>query len=78
MVRLKVQIANSQEPDRKTPAIEAIVDASSWCTWSPAKELEKIGLRKFGKRSFRTITGQIVERDFGIGMIIVDGSSGWF
>jgi predicted aspartyl protease len=76
MVRLKVQIANSQEPDRKTPEIEAIVDTGSWYTWFPRKELEDIGLRKFGKRSFRTITGQVVERDFGIGAIIVDGSSG--
>jgi hypothetical protein len=76
IVRLAVVVSNIQEPDRKTGTIEVIADIGSVYCWIPKDELRKIGILEKGKKTFRTISGETVERSFGYAWFTFDGTSG--
>jgi predicted aspartyl protease len=76
IVRIPVKVSNIQEPNKKTENIEVIVDIGSTYCWIPKDELKKIGILEHGKRSFKTISGERVERPFGYAWFSYDGASG--
>ena len=56
--------------------IEVIVDTGSTYCWIPKDELKRIGILVKGTRTFRTISGEKVERPFGYAWFTYDGTSG--
>jgi len=76
IVKLPVEVSNIQEPNRKTGVIEVIADTASVYCWIPKNELEKIGILVKGKRMFKTISEEKVERSFGYAWFTYDGVSG--
>jgi predicted aspartyl protease len=56
--------------------LELIGDTGSTYCWVPKDDLEKIGIRIYGKRRFRTITGDTGERQYGHAMFTYDGTNG--
>jgi hypothetical protein len=76
IVRLPVEVSNIQEPERKTDLIEVIADRGSVYCWIPKSELENIGILMKGRRIFRTISGEKVDRPFGYAWFTYDEVSG--
>lgn len=76
VIRIPIEVSNIQEPERKVGPLELIVDTGSTYCWVPKDDLEKIGIRIYGKRRFRTITGDTVERQYGHAMFTSDGTNG--
>lgn len=76
IIQIPVEVSNIQEPDKKTRQIEVVVDTGSIYCWIPKEELKKIGILEKGKRTFKTITGERVERPFGYAWFTYDGTSG--
>ena len=76
IIKIKLTVANSQDLTKRTSEIEAVVDSGSYYSWIPKGEAKKIDLKEIGKRKFRTISGEIVERPYGVGVFSVDGATG--
>jgi predicted aspartyl protease len=76
IIHLRMKVCNTQEPEKCVENIDAIADSGSFNTWIPRREAERIGLKELGRKKFKTINGQIVERAYGAGVCTVDGASG--
>jgi predicted aspartyl protease len=76
IIRIPVEVSNIQEPNRKTRKIEVVVDTGSTYCWIPKDELKKIGVLEHGRRTFKTISGEKVDRPFGYAWFTYDGASG--
>jgi predicted aspartyl protease len=76
IIRIKMNICNSQDPTKCSGDIEAVVDSGSFNTWIPRKKALEIDLREVGRKRFRTINGEIVERPYGVCVCTVAGASG--
>jgi predicted aspartyl protease len=78
IIHLRFKVCNTQEPERCVENIDAIADSggSFFNTWIPKKAAESIGLRELGRKKFKTINGEIVERAYGAGACMVDGAQG--
>ena len=63
-VSAKVRVSNPREPSRRLE-LELLVDTGSTYTWLKRGRLEALGLRPTGRRRFRTIRGELVEREVG-------------
>ena len=71
-----MNICNSQDRTKCTDDIEAVVDSGLFYTWIPKKKAHEIGLLELGRKTFKTISGERVERPYGACMCTVDGASG--
>jgi predicted aspartyl protease len=71
-----MKVCNTQDPGRCTSDIEVLADAGSFNTWIPRKKTQEIGLQELGRKRFKTISGEIVERPYGAGAIKIDDASG--
>jgi predicted aspartyl protease len=76
IIRIPVEVSNVQDPNRKTGKIEVVVDTGSTYCWIPKDELKKIGILEHGMRTFKTITGERVDRPFGYAWFAYNGASG--
>jgi predicted aspartyl protease len=76
IIRISVEVSNIQSPELKESNVELIVDTGSMYCWIPKDILKKIGILEKGKRTFRTISGEKVERPFGYAWFAYNGTSG--
>jgi predicted aspartyl protease len=76
IVRISVEVSNIQSPELKEGNIEVIVDTGSMYCWIPKDILKRIGILQKGKRTFRTISGEKVERPFGYAWFTYERASG--
>jgi predicted aspartyl protease len=76
IIHVRLKVCNTQEPERCVENIDAIADSGSFNTWIPKREAQSIGLRELGRKKFKTINGEIVERPYGAGACTVEGASG--
>jgi predicted aspartyl protease len=76
IIKVKLTVSNSQVLTKRTDEIEAVVDSGSLYAWIPRAQAEKVEIAKVGRQRFRTITGQIAERDYGAAIVTVDGALG--
>ena len=73
MFRVNVAASAPSTPDRETPPVEALVDAGSELTWLPTDVLRQVGIAPVRKRTFRTATNQIIQRDVGYAIVRAEG-----
>jgi len=64
----KVTVRNPRNTAEKLE-LELIVDTGSTYTWIRRDKLERLGVRPFGRRRFKTIKGEIMEREVGEAVI---------
>jgi len=60
----RVKVSNPREP-AKSVELELIVDTGSTYTWVKRGTLESLGLKPKGRRRFKTIRGELIEREVG-------------
>ena len=73
LFRVNVTAINPRQPERETPAVEALVDTGSELTWLPRKLLEQAGISPVRQRSFQTVTKEIIRRDIGYAILRAEG-----
>ena len=64
----RVKLCNPHEPERCLE-LELLVDTGSTYTWVRRERLQELGIDPTGRRRFRTIRGELVERDVGEAVI---------
>lgn len=70
---VNVVARNPKREEAATPPIECLVDTGSELTWLPADVLQAIGVDARRKRTFRTATKEIVERNVGYAILSSEG-----
>ena len=73
MFRTNLTAVNPRDEHKSTPPVDVLVDTGSELSWLPKQLLLDIGINSRGKKSFRTATGQIVERDYGYAILAAEG-----
>src|SRR5215212_9523513 len=73
LFRVNVVAANIADQLRVTPPIQSLVDSGSELTWLPADMLQAIGVATVRSRTFRTATGQTVQRFVGYAILRAEG-----
>lgn len=71
VTRARFRVANPAKPEN-TIEIEAVVNTGSTLSWIRRRRLESLGIKPYRRQAFKTITGQMVERDVAAAMIIYD------
>ena len=71
--KVNVTAFNPAEPEKKTQALEVLVDTGSELTWLPADVLATIGIVSRRTRSFQTATKQVVQREIGYAILQSEG-----
>lgn len=64
----KIKLYNPHD-ESKSLEIEILVDTGSTYTWIKREKLEKIGIKPFAVRKFRTIDNRVIERQIGEAII---------
>ncbi len=70
----KLKVSNPSRPD-KAEELDAFVDTGAAYSWISRSRLERLGVGTARQMSFRTIDGQVLERDLAIVNIATDGDS---
>src|SRR2546429_192886 len=73
MFRLNLTARNPKREELVTPAISVLVDTGSELTWMPADLLRSIGVTPRRKRTSRTATKELVEREVGYAILSAEG-----
>jgi predicted aspartyl protease len=73
LFRVNVVAANIADQLRVSPPIQALVDSGSELTWLPSDVLQAIGIAAVRNRTFRTATGQTVQRPIGYAILRAEG-----
>ncbi len=73
LFRVSIVARNPKDESRETPPIEALVDTGSELTWLPADVLAQVGIEPRRKRTFVTVTRQMVTRDVGYAILASEG-----
>jgi predicted aspartyl protease len=73
LFRVNIIACNPQDEATLTPPIDVLVDTGAELTWLPAELLQKIGIQPRRKRTFRTATTQLIERDVGYVILRAEG-----
>jgi predicted aspartyl protease len=73
LFRVNVIAVNIADQQRTSPPIQALVDSGSELTWLPADVLSAIGVTPTRKRTFKTDTGQTVQRSVGYAILRSEG-----
>ena len=71
--RVNVVAVNIADQQRTTPPISALVDSGSELTWLPSDVLHAIGVSPVRSRTFKTATGQMVQRPIGYAILRAEG-----
>ncbi|MEK6615304.1 MAG: retroviral-like aspartic protease family protein [Bacteroidota bacterium] len=71
--KVSVVCVNTQDKNKTTPALEALVDTGSELTWMPSELLVTAGITPVKKAVFITATGEKVERNIGYAIIRAEG-----
>ncbi len=61
-------MSNPRDPSRQVE-LELLVDTGSTYTWIKRETLGELGMTATGRRRFRTIRGELIERDVGEAVI---------
>ncbi len=64
----RVKVSNPREPSRLLE-LELLVDTGATYTWLKRSRLEALGLSPTSRRRFRTVRGELIERDVGEAII---------
>lgn len=70
--RVGCKVENHVDRTRSARIAKLLVDTGSECTWLPAEQLEKIGVRREKTVTFIMANGQTVTRDVGFAVLRVD------
>jgi predicted aspartyl protease len=73
LFRINVVAKNPKDESLQTQPIEVLVDTGSELTWLPADELGPVGIQARRKRTFKTATGDSVEREVGYAVLASEG-----
>jgi hypothetical protein len=73
LFRVSLVVADPRDTTRATPPIDALVDIGSELSWLPAPLLERSGIVRLRKKTFRTASGQILVRDIGYAVLRAEG-----
>lgn len=73
LFRISVIARNPKREELATPPIEALVDTGSELSWLPADALAAAGITPRRKRTFLTVTKQMVARDVGYAILSAEG-----
>lgn len=65
---VKVKLVNPASPDL-SEAVELLVDTGAVYTIVPEGVLEKLHIKRRGRRVFQTVNKQKIERDVGVAMV---------
>lgn len=71
--RVNIVAVNPMNQDKVTPPVEVLVDTGSELTWLPKETLLQIALEPVRKRTLRTATNQIVQREVGYAILRSEG-----
>jgi len=71
--KVAVVCVNTQDKNKTTPPLEALVDTGSELTWMPSALLVSAGIEPVKKAIFITATGEKVEREIGYAIIRAEG-----
>jgi len=71
--RVNVVAVNIADQQRTTPPISALVDSGSELTWLPSDVLHAIGVSPVRSRTFKTATGQMVQRPIDYAILRAEG-----
>jgi predicted aspartyl protease len=71
--RTNVVAVNPLNENRMTPPVETLVDTGSELTWLPRALLEEAGIMPKRKRSFKTATNEVIEREVGYAILRAEG-----
>jgi len=64
---------NPREAARSTPPVKALVDTGAELSWIPGDLLASAGISPVRQRSFRTASGQVVNRSVGYAILRAEG-----
>jgi predicted aspartyl protease len=73
LFRVSLVVADPRDTARATPPIDAPVDAGSELSWLPAPLLERAGIARLRKKTFKTASGQTIVRDIGYAVLRAEG-----
>jgi predicted aspartyl protease len=73
LYRVNVVAANIADQQRATPPIQALVNSGSELSWLPSDVLQAIAVSPVRNRTFRTATGQTVQRPIGYAILRAEG-----
>jgi predicted aspartyl protease len=73
LFRVSLVVADPRDAARVTPPIDALVDTGSELSWLPAPLLERVGIARLRKKTFKTASGQILVRDIGYAVLRAEG-----
>jgi len=73
MFSVNVVAVSPTAPLKETPPVEALVDTGSELTWLPEDLLTQAGIAPLRKRTFRTVTNQMIQRDIGYAILKAEG-----
>ena len=73
LFKINAVAVNPREPERQTAPIEALVDTGSELSWLPRDVLQAAGITPMRRRSFRTATNTVIERDVGYAIVRAEG-----
>jgi predicted aspartyl protease len=71
--RVSLYIADPRDTSKVTEPINALVDTGSELTWVPAPLLERVGILRMKKKTFRTASNQTQLRDVGYAVVRAEG-----
>lgn len=66
-------LRNPKHEEVASLPVAAIVDTGSELTWVPSEILQATGIAPRRKRTFRTATGQVIERSIGYAILSAEG-----
>jgi predicted aspartyl protease len=73
LFKINVVVIHPADLGKRAPPLAVLVDTGSELTWLPADVLAGIGIVPLRKRSFRTTTNQIIQRDVGYAILQAEG-----
>jgi len=73
-IQARIRVANPKEPHRFTE-LELVVNTGATYTWIKRERLETLGITPQRRRTFRTISGQLIDRDIGEALITCLGET---
>lgn len=73
LFKINAVVIHPADLGKRAPPLAVLVDTGSELTWLPADVLAGIGIAPLRKRSFRTTTNQIIQRDVGYAILQAEG-----
>jgi predicted aspartyl protease len=71
--KVNVVVIHPADLGKRAPPLAELVDTDSELTWLSSDVLASIGIVPLRKRSFRTATNQMIQRDVGYAILQAEG-----